>query len=298
MLKISGTVTISHTICVLKYESVFDFQNFEVTLNGSIVISVYFASILSFDSATVYFRGVIDFSFNNCAKIITLKSQHSYITVVEYTNISFTQNSFARPIFIDVDDNNYKMNPLCLFQYTSLRNTSEIPTSHYNIVFNNNSGPPKITDIPSSINYYTSHCRWLPNTVFYGFHPKIVNQQIIHIYNQTLELNYNTKMCYCSQVGVYNCSIDTLGPVYPGQRLQVSLSVHYTEESIIIYAETHATSLLKSACRIAHQNELINILTNCCRALNFTIVSNSSAECELFLTVQPDIYINNMRPFM
>ena len=97
-------------------------------------------------------------------------------------------------------------------------------------------------------------------------------------------------MCYCSQVGVYNCSIDTLGPVYPGQRLQVSLSVHYTEESIIIYAETHATSLLKSACRIAHQNELINILTNCCRTLNFTIVSNSSAECELFLTVQPDIY--------
>ena len=80
LLKIGGTVTISHTICVLKYESVFDFQNFEVTLNGIIVIrnsSVYFASILSFDSATVYFRGMIDFSFNNCAKIITLKSQHS-----------------------------------------------------------------------------------------------------------------------------------------------------------------------------------------------------------------------------
>ena len=209
---------------------------------------------------------------------------------MEYTNISFTQNSFAQPIFIDVDDDNYKMNPLRLFQYTSLRNTSEIPTSHYNIVFNNNRGPPKITDIPSSVNYYTSHCRWLPNTVFYGYHPKIVNQQIIHIYNQTLELNHNTKMCYCSQVGVYNCSIDTLGPVYPGQRLQVSLSVPYTEESIIIYAETHATSLPKSACRIAHQNELVNILTNCCRTLNFIIVSNSSAECELFLTAQPDIY--------
>ena len=83
------------------------------------VLSLVFTSLVYCHLQCISVHGVIDFSFNNCAKIITLKSQHSYITVVEYTNISFTQNSFARPIFIDVDDNNYKMNPLCLFQYTS-----------------------------------------------------------------------------------------------------------------------------------------------------------------------------------
>jgi len=294
-LIVSGMVTISHNTCTLKYKSVFNVQNFQVAFNGVTDItnnSVYLASILSFDSARVYFHGVINFSLNKCSEIITLKSQYTYIIVLEYTNISFTRNSFVQPIFVDIDNDYYKLNPLCLFQYTTLRNTSEIPTNHYNVILNKNSGPQRKTGmhVQSSIQYYTSHCRWLPNTVFYGYHPKIVNQQIIHIYNQTLELNHSTKVCYCPQVGVYNCSIDTLGPVYPGQRLQVGLSVPYTEKTIIVYAETHATSLPKSACRIANQNELVNILTNSCKMLNFTIISNASAKCELFLTTQPDIY--------
>ena len=296
VLIMNGTVAIINTICKIKYDNIFYALNFDVTLNGTIVIrnnSVYLGSVLVFEYARVYFHRVVNFPENNCTQIISLKSQPTYITVEEFTNITFTQNTFAQPISVEPDNDYYKLYPLCFFQYVTLRNTSNMPTNHYTIVFNNNSGSQTITHIQLSISYYTSHCRWLPNTTFYGYHPKIINQQIIHTYNEATQLNHHTEICYCSQIGVYNCSIDTLGPMYPGQRLQVGLSVPYNEETTIVYAETHATSLPKSTCRIAHQNELVNILTNYRRTLNFTIVSKVSTECELFLTAQPDRYKHN-----
>ena len=88
----------------------------------------------------------------------------------------------------------------------------------------------------------------------------------------------------------YDCSLDLLGPVFPGQVLQVDFCVPHesdSEETFALYVDTHSKFLPSSACKVAHQNQMINTITN---SYNFTIVSDSTTECELFLTTQPDLY--------
>jgi len=59
----------------------------------------------------------------------------------------------------------------------------------------------------------------------------------------------------------------------------------------VLYAETYDASVSQSGCKVAHQNELVNLLGDECSTLNFTNVSDASKECELFLTAQPDMHL-------
>ena len=101
--------------------------------------------------------------------------------------------------------------------------------------------------------------------------------------------HYHKRICRCPQVGYSNCSIDTLGPIYPGQVLQLQLCIPEAKENYTLYAETLADSLPNSTCVIAHQAELINIIGSTPKTINFTIISESYKECELFFTTEPFI---------
>ena len=88
----------------------------------------------------------------------------------------------------------------------------------------------------------------------------------------------------------YDCAIDTMGPVYPGQILQVklfppclgSLAIHP-----VVFAETRNNHPPSTACKIAHQTELLYVFTDFAATINYTIVSNNTDMCELFLTISP-----------
>ena len=58
----------------------------------------------------------------------------------------------------------------------------------------------------------------------------------------------------------------------------------------LLYTETHNTLLPESACKIAHQSELVNVITNNSTTISYTIVSEADDSCELFLTVSPFLY--------
>ena len=128
--------------------------------------------------------------------------------------------------------------------------------------------------------------------MFYGHDPGLINQQIIQTnFSGQKQINHHTFICILSSQFQYDCAIDTLGPVYPGQKLQVELSTPctYRGESSVVYAETHNNLLPSTACRIAHQTELLNII-NYSGTISYTIVSNSSNICELFLTASPHLH--------
>ena len=59
-------------------------------------------------------------------------------------------------------------------------------------------------------------------------------QQILSIRGQNLTYH---KICHCSQNKSYNCDVDTLGPVYPGQMLQAELCTPCNAEPSVLYAE-------------------------------------------------------------
>ena len=83
--------------------------------------------------------------------------------------------------------------------------------------------------------HFTSHCKWLPTSsirVFYGHNPGLINQQIIQIDDR--KINYIAITCsfIClSSKSHYDCPIDTLGPVYPGQILQVDVFTPCSENT-------------------------------------------------------------------
>ena len=65
-----------------------------------------------------------------------------------------------------------------------------------------------------------------------------------------------------------------------------------SENTSVIYAETHNNLLPSTACKIAHQTELLNTINNYSGILNYTIVSDNTSTdtCELFLTISPHLY--------
>ena len=64
-----------------------------------------------------------------CHQIIVLKlpQESAYIKVLEYSNITFTQNNSNNLIVVDIDNENY---PFCLFQYVILQKY----ISHFTII--------------------------------------------------------------------------------------------------------------------------------------------------------------------
>ena len=271
----------------------------EVHFNENIVISNNSGKhIVIISSSIIIFSGNITFLSNYCRKLINLKSTaSSYIKVMAYSNIVFESNDCNQLITVETDDTLY---PYCLFQYITAALSTEVTVLQqylhmYNIEFitnrfNWNRG------YMLTLNYYTSHCRWL-DRVFNGYDPGMINKNIIHIQNadyNNIEINRHINLCYCAQNGTYDCRTDVLGNVYPGQTLQADLCAPFNKNKTkvsLMYAETHNQVIKSVTCKIAKETELTAEVSSQHRKFNFTIVSNKTTDqCSLFLTAQPDLY--------
>ena len=280
------------------YTDIVYFYNVAVYMNGSINISENLAqnSIIEFQSCNVKFAGNVTFSLNRCKQIISLKvwyGSYAYINVMEHTSIAFTNNMCTYELMLFTKFKNLRnLYPFCLFQYETTDKTTTALLDYYSINFTDNViYYNKDTKNREEILEFLSHCKWLHTAAFFGFHAGAVNQQIISIDNQQWYL-HQKRICQCPQNGNTNCSIDLLGPVYPGQMLQLQLCIPEAKETLtyIIHVETHDKSLPRSACKIANQAELIHSMDSSSKAINFTIVSDSNEECELFITaIKPDV---------
>ena len=60
-----------------------------------------------------------------------------------------------------------------------------------------------------------------------------------------------------------------------------------SNDSTILYAEVHNINLPNTTCKIAHQSQLINVIGNNSRTVNYTIVSSTpdSDRCLLLIIV-------------
>ena len=162
------------------------------------------------------------------------------------------------------------------------KNASIILPSHYTIIL---SYFDVQYDCTLSFHHFTFHCKWIPTAVFYDHGSGAINQQIIHLHHN-INLQHST-ILYYSNFSFTN----TLGPVCPGQVLQVELFMPCSDYNhSILYAETHSILLPTSACKIDHQNELINFISSNSKMINYTIVSEANDSCELFLTVSPFLH--------
>ena len=260
-----------------------------VYLIGPVVISSNYAkNIMHFESSEVLFHKNIIIKSNNCNQVIFL--QFTCIKVMEYSNITLLKNSFHNKLIETEYNNDYKLYPFCILQFVTQRNTTIISPAHYsiNIIDNLHIFKSKMK-CSFPLYHFTPHCQWMPTAAFLNYNPQVVYQQIIKIHGENLTYH---KICHCSQNGEHNCSVDTFGPVYPGQMLQLDLCTPCNDEPSILYAEVISIHLPKSICNVASHTQT-NIIYNYSNPANFTIVSEATNICELFLaTFSYSHYIN------
>ena len=281
-----NTVPISHN-------AIISGNTVAIELVGPVFVSNNYATeIILCYFCTLVFTKDITFISNQCSDLIFLESEMSYIKVVDYASITFSRNVYATKLIVLQTVNSGIPYVFCGFQYMTLNSIiSTTLTNHYNITFTNNyyqfDGVTPTSQCDSIFYHFTSHCRWIATSAFRDYNSAVINQQIIQ--TDQHQLNQHTFICYCS-LNVTNCSVDILGPVYPGQVLQVDLCVPNGDYNSILYVETHNKHLPTSACKIAHQSELLQTISSYSTTFNFTIVTEEKEMCEIFITASPCLY--------
>ena len=255
-------------------------------------------SVIKLLSCDVLFSGTVKFLTNYCDQLIL---SDTYVKIMEYANITFSSNRYRKDLVsVDVVEEYSQPYPFCLFQYIAMNDnntsTKDLLT-HYAITFHHNyyiNGSRYIIQNKAygcsaspSFCHFISHCKWLSSGAFYDYDSKFVNKQIVK--NDDQNCYYHTQICYLAQSKEINCSNDILGSVYPGQTLQTKFYNMCNGNSTVLYAEVHNANLPSSACNIAHQSQLINVIGNYSNTVNYTIVSKTpnNDRCELFLTASP-----------
>ena len=260
------------------------FQNMAVHIHGPVTISHNnvgnYSIILSTTSQVVFYDNII-IKLNFCKEIIFLNFQYTYIQIMENTNITFINNKCSNKLIEVIKDSDFR-NKFCLFQYMASRdNKSTVSQNNYTISVINTS---KTQNRKCSFMYYhfTPNCQFLPTAAFQSHDSEKINHQIIHIDDQ--QLNHHM-ICLCYDNGTYDCSRNVLGPVYPGQVLQLYLCTPCSDETFILYTDTYDSLQINTSCRIPNPTEIINTISNYSKLINYTIVSEALNTCKLFLTI-------------
>ena len=286
-LCIIGPVNITNNKNIPISDNLMLFRRVVVHITGPVLIlhnSVGTHSLLVFISSEVIFYDTITFKANNCAQVISLITQGGYIKVMEHTNITFIQNKCKNKL-IDVIAGDIVFN-FCLFQYMAYNKSSAVVPSNYAINIFNTSSTQQQIECSFIFYYFTPICKWLPNAALREYDSQTAYNEIIQI-DATRKLNYH-KICICYNNGSYDCSISILGTLHPGQLLQVALCTPCSDRMVILYTEVHKSLLTNSSCRITDQTEMLNIIRNYSKLINYTIASEAPKMCDLYLTLSPD----------
>jgi len=260
------------------HDNIMTISIINVHMIGPVILSSNHAtSIMHFESCNVLFHKKIIFKSNNCEQIIYLS--FSFIKIMENTNVTLLKNRYLDKLINRKNDYATELYPFCNFQFVALRNITTVSPLHYSINVIENVYYERCL---FPFYYFTPHCQWIPTATFHNYNPWFIYQQVIKIHDQNITFH---KICHCSPNGTNNCNIDTLGPVYPGQILQIEICTPRYDKPSILYADVNNIQVPRPACKVASQTEKINTISNYSRQVTFTIVSEAMYICELFLMV-------------
>ena len=135
---IKGPITISSNFAFER--NVMLLESCNVSFQGPITIShnIGADSIILFAACDITFDKQIMFISNICNKVINIKSQYTYIKLMQGANITFLANEYSYIgdiIVLELNDDYNKPYPYCLFQYMTAKANASV---EYTIIFNEN----------------------------------------------------------------------------------------------------------------------------------------------------------------
>ena len=234
----------------------------------------------------VLHRGNIYFSHNIARHIIHFtETSNEFIIITQHSNLTFSEN-YVCSIFGIIS----LPYPMCIFQYYSDGGQLD---RNYSITFNKNF-------------YYSDQCyrniplvgcRWFPDSLFANSTPVEVNKQFVKYINNSGTYNMAPQsidqrtLCFCNTVKYPDCSINELGYFYPGQALDMYISINTklleTSEITLTSHSRYINQLHISPCIVTDIESLPFVVANCTR-VNYTVTFPADTWCALFLKIDTD----------
>ena len=124
----------------------------------------------------------------------------------------------------------------------------------------------------------------VPNAAFNTTSPLFVNQRFISDFDKWINKPTQKSLCSCSDGDSINCSVDVLGPIYPGQNAVVSLAladIKQLQYTVSISLETIDYSPLQ--CTVATATRQQKVSSHQCLNVSSIISSHSNIMCELLV---------------
>ena len=243
---------------------------------------------MNFKAATLRLHGQISIAFNKLAEVLydIGKCAHKTLTITieEDTEVMIRFNNIYTLVGCDQQWLSMRQPHLpCFFQFYSKRGNLDNEFYHevllnYSITFDEN---VFLENSSFTTLLKISHCSWLPYSAFQSTKPIDVNTLFISF---TYEFHYwkvlhgRKHLCVC-QKNDYNCHQDTLGPIYPGETLNLDL---FKQADNFYPINTYYDTTSATECKIV-ENTNIHLSKNHCTKLNFTILSTNDQWCELFI---------------
>ena len=269
-----------------------------LNLNGPLVFKHFKSkndSIINVGVTNVTVHGYIEFFDNNGVSLLS-QNEFDSVQLKENLLLNISNNKFYGEIFstnyttnffniTEVLDRSY---PMCYLQYVSDHGNLDHRFAageliNFSIIIHK-------TEARSLSNVHTTHCRWQPNSAFNTTSPLLVNQHFISDFdkwNDILNVQTERSLCSCSDADNANCTVDILGPIYPGQNAVFNLALMdikqlpNTNETVPIDLETFNYSPMQ--CTVPKASTQQNIRSHECSNLSYTLLSHSSIMCELLL---------------
>ena len=235
-------------------------------------------SLFNVCSGCVHIYDYVEIS--NCSAASIVPNDAVYFTLKQPATVNFTRNRIAS--FTNLVSNKEQLP--CVFQFLNDYNLdyefTEWDTKlNFSIVFNDNHWVVPL----NSNNLKINHCTWLPSSTFNTTLPSDVNHRMITFINDSFTV-VNKSLCYCSLRDEVDCLVDELGPIYPGQTMNIKLAYPTGRHHfILLYVDVYDTIMPATACKVSFIQDANQVVRRICTELNFTIAQTNDHYnwCEL-----------------
>ena len=282
---------------VLRFVDSVNFQN----------ISMYKSIISLTENSTIIISGTVKFLHNHVVTIIELYDNNiQYVIIIQNSSLEISHNKVQILFKTGLPTSKYPY-PFCFFQYlSSLDGKNENEKPDFLIAFYYNkyyTGKHRI--FYNSTSMPTTNCLWLKHSMFDDYNPLEVNDHYMQFIDsfgiyKLSQIIAQPLLCVCIDLQ-YDCDINNLGYLYPGQNLTISL--HYKGNTVNVVAiKTDITQQNVTSCTVLDISETLQPIYNQCSKLHYTIGFPTDNWCELFLKIASDsdsdlniFYIKQMR---
>ena len=301
VVNIANTViTNTNYKCKFQYDTLIRLKNTIITLSGTVIftnIHCYDTVISMKGLSTITIDGLVKFSNCHANEIINLEyNNYQFIMIKNFATIEIAQNNVCT--FFHTVTFKPISYPFCFFQYfTNGRHYEGTYQKDFSIIFDHNKcntkNPYCVIGMP------ITNCQWLPDSRFRDVFPLDINKQYIQYIDDkissmdtaTLGIEQST-LCVCSNETSYNCHINDLGYLYPGQTLTICLhsldGQRNSSDISVVVVKTDISLPYIKPCTVLNISEYQQFIIKSCNKVSYTIAFSSYQWCEIYLKILSD----------